>query len=181
VRTANGTALCHYVQLYRYFVSQSGEFCRHKPLCSFSTSIYCYCCLFRYRLSPETFGYTLVCYTISSTSLNSSRIVNNVNVGGGGGVMIWFKALERPQKDFCLDNRQSGRHWNRVHPNKSVNRLLTSAPRCSSNKSESSYLATSRVVEVCASLLYERVPNAYCATLHCRGRHYSSLYLVTYR
>jgi hypothetical protein len=25
-RTANGTALCHYVQLYRYFVSQPSEF-----------------------------------------------------------------------------------------------------------------------------------------------------------
>jgi len=44
------------VQLYRYFVSQSSEFCRHNPLCCFSTSV----CLFRYRLSPETFGYTLV-------------------------------------------------------------------------------------------------------------------------
>jgi hypothetical protein len=32
-RTANGTALCHYVQLYRYFVSQSSEFWRHNPLC----------------------------------------------------------------------------------------------------------------------------------------------------
>jgi hypothetical protein len=31
-RTANGTALCHYVQFYRYFVSQSSEFCRHYPL-----------------------------------------------------------------------------------------------------------------------------------------------------
>jgi hypothetical protein len=59
-RTANGTALYHKVQLYRYFVSQSSEFCRHKPLCCFSTSVYCYCCLFRYRLSTETFGYTLV-------------------------------------------------------------------------------------------------------------------------
>jgi hypothetical protein len=29
-------------------------------LCCFSRSVYCYC-LFRYRLSPETFGYTLVC------------------------------------------------------------------------------------------------------------------------
>jgi hypothetical protein len=29
------------------------------PLCCFSTSVY-FCCLFRYRLSPETFGYTLV-------------------------------------------------------------------------------------------------------------------------
>jgi len=46
------------MQLYRYFVSQSSDFCRHNPLYCFSTSVYC--CLFRYRLSPETFGYTLV-------------------------------------------------------------------------------------------------------------------------
>jgi hypothetical protein len=57
-RTANGTALCHWVQLYRYFMSQSSKFCRHNPMCCFSTS-FC-CCLFRYRLSPETFGYALV-------------------------------------------------------------------------------------------------------------------------
>jgi hypothetical protein len=61
--TANGTALCHQVQLHRYFVSQSSEFCRHNPLSCFSTSVYYCCCLFRYRLSPETFGYTLVWYT----------------------------------------------------------------------------------------------------------------------
>jgi hypothetical protein len=36
------------VQLYRYFVSQSSEFCRHNPLCCFSTSVY-FCCLFRYN------------------------------------------------------------------------------------------------------------------------------------
>jgi hypothetical protein len=59
-RTANGTALCHSVQLYRYFVSQSSEFCRHNPLCCFLTSVYCCKRIFRYRLSPETFGYTLV-------------------------------------------------------------------------------------------------------------------------
>jgi hypothetical protein len=35
------------------------EFCHHNPLCYFSTSVYC--CLFRYLLSPETFGYNLVC------------------------------------------------------------------------------------------------------------------------
>jgi hypothetical protein len=58
-RTENGTALCHKVQLYSYFVSQSSEFCPHNPLCIFSTSVYC-CYLFRYRLSPETSGYTLV-------------------------------------------------------------------------------------------------------------------------
>jgi hypothetical protein len=38
-RTANGTALCHYVQLHRYFVRQSSEFCRHNPLCFFSMSV----------------------------------------------------------------------------------------------------------------------------------------------
>jgi len=48
------------VQSCRYFVSQSSEFCRHNPLCCFSTNVYCCYCLFRNRLSPETFGYTLV-------------------------------------------------------------------------------------------------------------------------
>jgi hypothetical protein len=59
------------VQLYRYFVSQSSEFCHHNPLCCFWTSVYC--CLFRYRLSPETFGYTLAhsyCCASSTDSLN---------------------------------------------------------------------------------------------------------------
>jgi hypothetical protein len=61
-RTANGTAFCHYMQLYRYFVSQSSEFRRHNPLCCSLTSVYycCCCCLFRYRLSPGTYGYTLI-------------------------------------------------------------------------------------------------------------------------
>jgi hypothetical protein len=56
VRIANDTALCHWVQLYRYFMSKSSEFCRHTSLCCFSTSVL----LFHYRLSPETFEYTLV-------------------------------------------------------------------------------------------------------------------------
>jgi hypothetical protein len=47
-RTANGTALCYWVQLYRYFVSQSSEFFRHNTLCCFSTSVYYCCWLFRY-------------------------------------------------------------------------------------------------------------------------------------
>jgi len=48
------------VRLHLYFVSQSSEFCRHNPLCCFSTSVYCCKRAFRYQLSPETFGYTLV-------------------------------------------------------------------------------------------------------------------------
>jgi hypothetical protein len=47
-RTADGTALYHQMQLYRYFVSQSSAFCRHKPLCCFSASVCCDC-LFRYN------------------------------------------------------------------------------------------------------------------------------------
>jgi hypothetical protein len=46
-RTANGTALCHNIRFYRYFVSHSSEFCRHDSLCCFSWSVY-YCCLFRH-------------------------------------------------------------------------------------------------------------------------------------
>jgi hypothetical protein len=38
-------------------VSLFCEVCRHISLCRFSTSVYC---LFRYRPSPETFGYILV-------------------------------------------------------------------------------------------------------------------------
>jgi hypothetical protein len=34
--------------MYRYFVSQSSEFCRHNPLCCFSTSGYCCRGIFRY-------------------------------------------------------------------------------------------------------------------------------------
>jgi hypothetical protein len=45
---ANGTTLCHWNQLYRYFVSQPREFCRHNPLCCFSTRVYCCKRIFRY-------------------------------------------------------------------------------------------------------------------------------------
>jgi hypothetical protein len=45
-------------------VSQSSEFCRHNPLCFFSSSVNC--CRFRYRLSPKTFGYSLICFQVIS-------------------------------------------------------------------------------------------------------------------
>jgi hypothetical protein len=48
------------VQLYRYFVSRSSEFYSHNPLFCFSTSDYCCKHIFRYRISTETSGYTLV-------------------------------------------------------------------------------------------------------------------------
>jgi len=57
-------------------VSQSSEFCRYNPLCCFSTSVYCCKLIFRYRLSPDTFGYTLV----SSNGRTLSNTVTNLSV-----------------------------------------------------------------------------------------------------
>jgi hypothetical protein len=59
-RTGNRTAVCHLVQLYRYFVRRYSEFCRHNPLYCFLATVYCCKHIFRYRLSPDTFGYTLL-------------------------------------------------------------------------------------------------------------------------
>jgi hypothetical protein len=72
--TENGTALCHCVQLYRYFVSQSSERCRHNPFCCFSTSVYCCKRIFHYQLSPETLVYTIVQDFIQYSSLKVNSI-----------------------------------------------------------------------------------------------------------
>jgi hypothetical protein len=61
------------VQLYRYFVSQSSEFCHRNLLCCYSTSV-CFCCLFRYWVSPENFGYTFVVGTFDSKATYKSQI-----------------------------------------------------------------------------------------------------------
>jgi hypothetical protein len=83
------------MQLYRYFVSQSSEFCRHSPLCCFSTSVY-FSYLFRYRLSPETFGYTLVrvCLTWSTHREGPSSLL-----GQSVWALWWIKC-----------------HWGRLSP-----------------------------------------------------------------
>jgi hypothetical protein len=44
------------------FLSQSSEFCRHNPLCCFSTNNTKHKHIFCYWLIPETFGYTFVYY-----------------------------------------------------------------------------------------------------------------------
>jgi hypothetical protein len=41
-------------------VSPSSEFCRHNASCCLLTSVYCCRRIFRYRLSLETSGYSLV-------------------------------------------------------------------------------------------------------------------------
>jgi hypothetical protein len=76
------------VQLCRYFVSQSSEFCRHNPLCCcFSTSVYCFC-LFHYRLSPETFGYTFV--QLTTRLRTDAKILFTTSSGvQWGGVIIY--------------------------------------------------------------------------------------------
>jgi len=82
------------MQLCRYLVSQSTKFYRHNPLCCFSTSVYCCCCcccccccLFRYLLSPETFGHTLVQDTrrfiLQFHGVAEWLGIQNVCVGGG--------------------------------------------------------------------------------------------------
>jgi hypothetical protein len=56
-RTANGTALCSCIAiLWVSLVS----FVAKNPLYCFSTNVYCGKGIFRYRLSPETYGYTVV-------------------------------------------------------------------------------------------------------------------------
>jgi len=42
------------VHLYRYFLSQSSEFCSHNPLSCFLTSVCCCKRIFHYRLISET-------------------------------------------------------------------------------------------------------------------------------
>jgi hypothetical protein len=67
-------------------MSQSSEFCRHNALCCFSTSICCCCCcwyLFRYQLSPETFGYALIRWMIWWDD-HGWRVGKNLKVGCRG-------------------------------------------------------------------------------------------------
>jgi hypothetical protein len=108
-RTANGKALCHYVQLYRYFVSQSSEFYRHNPLCCFSMSVYCCCCcccLFCYRLSPKTFGYTLVHMYIRLRSVFmflSFHMHLNTSVCSRPDPPYWFHCKQVEAEHYCLE------------------------------------------------------------------------------
>jgi hypothetical protein len=63
--------------VYYYFVDQSSEFCRHNALCCFSTSVY-YCKhTFRYQLSPETFGYTLLYSSVQTFRLRGVQLLGS--------------------------------------------------------------------------------------------------------
>jgi hypothetical protein len=59
------------------------EFCRHNPLCCVS-SVYCCKRIFRYRLSPETFGYTVVCWTEIIALMSETRLWLPIISGSNG-------------------------------------------------------------------------------------------------
>jgi hypothetical protein len=116
-RTANGTALCHKIQLYHYFVSQSSEFCHHNPLCCFWTSVSC-CCLFHYvsvwkLLDTSSYpansqqSTVLVC-TISVTFLhveqNSSRNCWKQHIDGSYGLMSHSIGSTGEKRNMLLTN-----------------------------------------------------------------------------
>jgi hypothetical protein len=66
------------MQLYRYVVSQYSEFCHNNIFCCFSTSNTKGNRIFRYRLSPETFEYTLVDSRIGYVSITGPLCVKNL-------------------------------------------------------------------------------------------------------
>jgi len=88
-RTVDGIALCHEMQLYRYFMRQSCEFCRHNPLKGTATSNTKGRRIFRYRL--ETFGYTLV--TKAFRVKLSLYLTKQHAMKTYGGVEVQFHAL----------------------------------------------------------------------------------------
>jgi hypothetical protein len=65
------------MHLYRYFVSQSSEFCRHNPLCCFSTSFhFCHFVIHSVRKLLVTPSYYLPFWemTVVNGSLDSSAV-----------------------------------------------------------------------------------------------------------
>jgi hypothetical protein len=97
------------------FLSQSSEFCCHNPLCCFSTSVYCcYRCLFRYRLSPETFEYTLVILTYLLTYLLTYSLTHSLL--GAGYLKRWL-SLSSSKNILSYGTRRfitvftQARHW----------------------------------------------------------------------
>jgi hypothetical protein len=83
------------MQLYRYFVSQSSEFCRHNALCCFSTSVYC--CLFRCDSVRELLD--TLSYMESCCALKLRMCVN-----------VWVCAGVYMHKLFSYYNSNFGMH-----------------------------------------------------------------------
>jgi hypothetical protein len=77
------------------FVSQSSEFCRHNPFCCFLTSVYCCKPIFRYRLSPETFGYTLVLHSRRVRREKDGR--SGASLESPDPLVQWFPNFSEPR------------------------------------------------------------------------------------
>jgi hypothetical protein len=60
-------------------MSQCSEFYRHNTLCCFSTSVYCCKRIYRYRFSPETFGYTFV-YAREASDRQVKKFCSEINI-----------------------------------------------------------------------------------------------------
>jgi hypothetical protein len=79
--------------MYRYFVSQSRQFCCHNPLSCFSTYVYCCCCcLFRYDLVRKRLDKSLYVALVSQQQqillifISYVEHIGGVAVGEGEGI-----------------------------------------------------------------------------------------------
>jgi len=95
-------------------MSQSSEFCRHKPLCCFSKSAYCWC-LFRHRSSPGTFGYTLVlpsCYIPCSVKF-ATHYARRITSTSLYTVKVWCMGTETtlPLTGWMIGGSIPNRGW----------------------------------------------------------------------
>jgi hypothetical protein len=105
------------VQLCRYFVSWSSEFCRHNPLCCFSTSNTKGKRIFRYRFSPETFGHTPVCRQSKTlgTPTSSLRLFGTLRLCAyiyslSSNSLIWFLLWLFPDVKCNIDYFRVSKH-----------------------------------------------------------------------
>jgi hypothetical protein len=97
------------VQFHRYFVSQSSEFCRHKPLYCFSTNVYFYKRTVSLRLGPETFGYTLVCRDFVQVDFRSVYVLGRRYMLQGQSISaVWHKTHGLGSAMWWMMTRASG-------------------------------------------------------------------------
>jgi hypothetical protein len=89
------------LQLYRYFVSQSSEFCRHNSLCCFTTSIHCFERIFRYdsvRKLLDTLSYDFFFYQAFRTS---KPTIQNCVASQCFPTRCWMPLLCVPSQQFA--------------------------------------------------------------------------------
>jgi hypothetical protein len=104
--------------LNRYFVSQSSEFCRHNPLKGTTTSNTEGSRIFLNRLSPESFGYTLVDYLMTlRLILITYGEMESIGHGSFFEVLslhtnLFLKEIKALRVTGVLANVRTGYHFN---------------------------------------------------------------------